>query len=143
MERDLGMDLRLRTLQREAMAGSLEALQAFCAALGRAGILPPIQLPQGVSGALESAHGYHGTPAPDAPGISWLWGEVEYGSYAEESVSALGRDERGYFCVSGSCDTTGWDCQSGADQRHGPTLWEAVAYLSQEQRVSFLRGVAT
>lgn len=124
------------------LAGEPEIMGAYIQHLERAGLLklsleglPDSDL---IYAALQRAADFHGTPRANS--VSWLWGRWSSSEgYGQEEVWALGRDENGqWIVVEGGCDTTGWDCQSGASCIVQPSLAAAVAALSQETRVALL-----
>ena len=47
------------------------------------------------------------------------------------------RDDGGYAYITGGCDYTGWDCQSGMDRHDADTLDGALALSPQDERHVF------
>lgn len=48
----------------------------------------------------------------------------------------------GYAYIAGSCDYTGWDCQSDAERHDAPTMEAALALTPQDERRVFEEMIA-
>lgn len=74
-------------------------------------------------------------------GIEWrdLVGvELEIAGENDEATwHWLVKTKAGFAYVSGWCDYTGWDCQSGAERHDAATLDEALALVPQDERRIF------
>lgn len=129
-------DTLLQTLRRDFDAGDYPSGARLVVEFLRRGLHESLTRPD--ESCWKAAIEYHQVDkALMNPILLAGWGRD--GDYAEWDGGWIGKDASGYFVASGGCDTTGWDCRSGATLNFHGGLDELALHLDTDA----IRGLIT